>query len=141
MDNNVLASERFYDVIDEIKACGFAKNASYMPPNEYEIAINNLRENYNPRASVRKIINLYDKTAEKLKDREAREFYIFREQNYLLYYQTASPEAILNTDQYFRAVYNKLFKPVKRSRYMDFNQGIDARLINDSNMSRPSEVI
>ncbi|MBQ6773863.1 MAG: hypothetical protein IJP48_07370 [Synergistaceae bacterium] len=140
MDNNVLASARFDDVIDEIKTCGFAKNASYMPPNEYEIAINNLRENYNPRACIRKIIRLYDKAAERLKGREAGEFYIFREQNFLLYYQTASPEAILNADKYFRAIYNKLFKPVKRSRYIDFNQGIDARLINDSNMSRLAEV-
>ena len=139
MDNNVLASQRFDDVIDEIKACGFAKNNGYIHPNEYDIAIKNLRENYNPRACIRKIIKIYDMAAEKLEGQEAGEFYIYREQNFLLYPHTASAEAILRSDEYFRAIYMKLFKPYKRMRYIDFNQGIDARLINDYNMSRLAE--
>lgn len=139
MDNNVLASQRFDDVIDEIKACGFAKNNGYIHPNEYDIAIKNLRENYNPRACIRKIIKIYDMTAEKLEGQEAGEFYIYREQNFLLYPHTASAEAILRSDEYFRAIYSRLFKPYKRMRHIDFNQGIDARLINDYNMSRLAE--
>lgn len=140
MDNNVLASERFDEIIDEIKRCGFAKNSSYLPPNEYEIAIKNLREGFNTRAYVRKIINIYDNIAAKLPDKEAGEFYMFREKNFLLYPETASPEAILEVDEYFRPIQEKFFHPVKRSRYVDFNQGIDARLINDENMSKLAEI-
>ena len=43
-------------------------------------------------------------------------------------------------DSYFRLLYSKHFRPVKRARYVDFNQGIDARLITDSNMQRLSEI-
>ena len=140
MDNNVLASDRFNDVIDEIKRCGFSKGAVYIPPNEYEIAIKNLRENYNVRACIRKIIWIYNRTAQRMTDKEAGEFYSYREKNYLLYPETASRESILEADAYFRPLYAKYFRPVKRSRYVDFNQGIDARLINDSNMKRLAEI-
>ena len=140
MDNNVLASDQFGRIIDEIKRCGFAKGASYLPPNEYATAINNLKENMNTRAYIRKIIALYDLTAAKMTDREAGEFYIYRENHNLLTPESASTEDILEADEYFRPIYAKYFRPVKRSRYVDFNQGIDARLINDNNMKRLAEI-
>ena len=143
MDNNVLASPEFNKIIEEIKDCGFAKGAYYTTPNEYEIAFNNLINNYNQRACVKKIINLYDKLAEKLAKADAKasgEFYIFREDNNLLYYETAEPQDILDADKYFRALYNKYFKAAKRMRFIDFNQGIDARLINDDNMQKLAEL-
>jgi len=61
MDNNVFASKYFNKIIDEIKKCGFGKDATFIPPNEYEIAINNItalkNENRNIRAYTKKIIN------------------------------------------------------------------------------------
>jgi hypothetical protein len=35
MDNNVLASKRLPKIIEDIKSCGFAKNAVYYEPNHY----------------------------------------------------------------------------------------------------------
>nr|MBQ6740244.1 hypothetical protein [Synergistaceae bacterium] len=143
MDNNVLASPEFDKIIEEIKSCGFAKGAYYVKPNEYEIAFNNLKNNFNERACVKKIINLYDNLAERLAKSDAKEsgkFYIFREENNLLYAETASTEDILDADSYFRNLYNKYFKASKRMRFIDFNQGIDARLINDDNMQKLAEL-
>lgn len=140
MDNNVLASDMFDEIIDEIKRCGFAKNASYIPPDEYEIALGNLRDGLNQRAYVRKIIGIYDLTASRMNDKDAGEFYILREKLGLIYPETASPESILSADSYFRPLRAKYFHPVKRARYVDFNQGIDARLITDSNMKRLAEI-
>jgi radical SAM superfamily enzyme YgiQ (UPF0313 family) len=37
MDNNVLASPKFNEIIDEIKAMGFYKGAMYNEPNQYEM--------------------------------------------------------------------------------------------------------
>ena len=77
MDNNVLASERFNEIIDEIKDCGFERGASYVPVSEYEIAIDNLRaskkEYRNVRAYTKKIIELYDKISERLPEEEQAE--------------------------------------------------------------------
>ena len=140
MDNNVLASDCFDEIIDEIKRCGFAKNASYIPPDEYDIALRNLREGFNPRAYVRKIIGIYNLTASKMPEKEQGIFYVYRENNGLIHPETASPEAVIAADSFFRPLRAKYFHPVKRSRYVDFNQGIDARLITDSNMKRLAEI-
>lgn len=140
MDNNVFASRHFAQIIEEIKECGFRKGASYIPASEYEYAIKNLKENYNPRAYIKKIIKLYDKIAERLSDDEAGTFYINREKNGLLYPQTATSEAVLAFDSVAGSLYQKHFRNLKRVRYIDFNQGLDARLATDEKMKKLSEV-
>ena len=140
MDNNVLASTRFGEGIDEILACGFGKGASYMPPDEYAVAVRNLESRCNTRACTRKIVALYDKLASRLPDKDAGDFYVYREANGLLCPESATREAVLAADSYVRPMYAKYFRPVKRTRCVDFNQGIDARLINDDNMSRLAQI-
>lgn len=44
LDNNVLASKYYNQIINEIRDCGFGVGATYTPPNEYEIMINNLKD-------------------------------------------------------------------------------------------------
>ncbi|MDR3365825.1 MAG: hypothetical protein LBO71_02520 [Prevotellaceae bacterium] len=58
MDNNVLASEKFAEIIEDIKSCGFAKNAVYYEPNHYETAIRNLQNNINDNAYIHKTFYL-----------------------------------------------------------------------------------
>ncbi|WP_432748727.1 hypothetical protein [Pectinatus frisingensis] len=58
----------------------------------------------------------------------------------LLYIPTATREAILEFDSIARPLYNKYFKTLKRKRALDFNQGIDARLVTDEKMAKLSEV-
>src|SRR5258706_14302695 len=47
MDNNVLASPKFNEIIDEIKDMGFVKGATYVEPNQLDLAIRNLKESFN----------------------------------------------------------------------------------------------
>lgn len=140
MDNNVFASKCFEQIIDEIKECGYGKGATYVPPSEYDIAIKNLKEGYNPRAYIKKIIKLYDKIAEKLSEVESGEFYLQREERGLLYVETATCEEIYSFDETVRPLYDKFFHKSKRARYIDFNQGLDARLATDERMKKLSEV-
>lgn len=78
---------------------------------------------------------------EKLKDdAEKTELYLKLEEAHCLYYYTASKEDILGLDEYVRPLYDKTHKPSKRKRIVDFNQGIDSRLITKSNMDKLSEV-
>lgn len=140
MDNNVFASACFDTIIDEIKECGFEKGATYIAPNVYEIAMKNLRANYNPRAYIKKIIKLYDQIAIKLPEIDSGKFYLAREENLLLYPETATKDAILAFDDVVRPMYCKLFSHRKRARNIDFNQGVDARLITDSKMKKLVEV-
>ena len=52
-----VAKDGKQEIIDEIKACGFTPNAKLPPVNQYQIAIQNLRDNYNNRAYIRKCIS------------------------------------------------------------------------------------
>ncbi len=140
MDNNVLASDRFDEIVEEIKQCGFEKNAYYIPDSEYDIAYNNLLKKYNTRAYIAKFVKLYDKLQEKLKEEAAGDFYIERAKRGLLYVPTATRDAIMQFDEIARPLFHKHFKQLKRKRSIDFNQGIDARLVTTENMVKLSEV-
>ena len=141
LDNNVLASKCYNQIIDDIKDCGFETGATYLSPNEYDITIKNLRESYNDRAYIRKAIKIYKEIISKLKDNDEKAaLYSLLEEKHCLNYYTASKETILNLDTYIRPLYNKIYKPSKLKRIVDFNQGIDSRLVNDSNMKKLSEV-
>lgn len=141
LDNNVLASKCYDKIIDEIKACGFQRGATYIPPSQYEIAINNLRAGFNDRAYIRKCINIYKALIEKLLPDEKAELYLKLEDLDCLHYETATKEAILSLDEYVAPLYKKHFKHAKKlKRIVDFNQGIDARLVTDANMKKLSEV-
>ena len=141
LDNNVLASKCYDEIIDEIKECGFQRGATYVPPNQYEIAIRNLRDGFNDRAYIRKCVYLYKILIEKLPIEEKTEFYLKLEDADCLHHETATKEAILSLDAYVSPLFDKHFKHSKGlKRIVDFNQGIDARLITDENMKKLSEV-
>ena len=141
LDNNVLASRCYDKIIDEIKACGFGLTATYTSPNEYEIMIQNLRDSYNDRAYIRKAVKLYKEIIDKLKNKEEKTaFYLQVEQHNCLHYYTATKEAILDLDTVAGPLYKSIYFPTKKKRIVDFNQGIDARLITESNMRKLAEV-
>lgn len=140
MDNNVFASSRFFDIIDEIKECGYGKGASYIPPSEYDITIKNIKDKHNERAYIAKMIRLYDKIEEKLPEDEAGDFYSSREIYDLLYVPTATRKSILKFDATAKPLYDKYFRHLEKKRSIDFNQGIDARLVTDDKMKKLAEV-
>jgi hypothetical protein len=141
LDNNVLASHCYDAIIDEIKECGFGAGATYTVPNAYEIAIKNLRDSYNDRAYIKKTVKIYKELIDKIKDEtEKTELYSLLESKHCLYSYTASKEAILELDPVVRPLYDKTHKPSQRKRIIDFNQGIDSRLITAENMTKLAEV-
>ena len=140
LDNNVFASRNFNKIIDEIKECGFERGAMYIPKSEYDIAIRNIRDEYNVRGYTRKIINIYDSISIKLSESEQAIFYLEREKHNLLYAEVATREMIIKFDYIARPLYEKYFKRLKRMRTIDFNQGVDARLVTDRKMEKLAEV-
>jgi hypothetical protein len=144
LDNNIFASTRFNKIIDEIKDCGFQRGAIYTPPNEYAVAIEHLRakkkENRNVRAYTKKIFEIYDRISEKLTEEEQGKFYLEREKANLLCTVYAEIESILDFDKIARPLYDKYFKHSPKARYIDFNQGVDARLVTEEKMKKLSEL-
>jgi hypothetical protein len=140
MDNNVFASKYFDQIIDEIKECGFEHGAMYIRDSEYDVAMRNLREEYNVRAYTKKIIQLYDRISNKLPESEQADFYLKREEKNLLYAEVATLEALIEFDEVARPLHEKYFKRLKRMRIIDFNQGVDARLVTDEKIEKLAEI-
>lgn len=140
LDNNVLASTNYNQIIDEIKNCGFGVGATHLAPNQYNIAIQNLKDSYNDRAYIRKMIKLYKELLEKCDENEKKELFLKLSDSNCLYDYTATKEKILELDEFVRPIYEKYYKVSRHKRIVDFNQGIDSRLINDNNMKKLAEV-
>ena len=140
LDNNVLASIEFNQIIDEIQACGFRKDAMYTAPSKYNVAINGLILGDNDRGYIKTVIGLYKKLMPKLSGDKQTEAYALLQENRLLYVETARKENILKLNDYFKPLFEKYFKSVPKARFVDFNQGVDARLLDDEKMRKLAEI-
>ena len=141
MDNNVLASPKFPEIIQEIKEMGFYKGAMFVPPNEYNIAIRNLRKNTNNKAYTRKIYKLvHSLFSKRLKGQKAQELYDILDKYELLKIETVTKKNILLAHKSIKPIYEKYRDKYPKQRYVDFNQGTDARYVTDEIMKLMSEI-
>ena len=143
MDNNVLASKQLDKIIDDIKKCGFIYGAKYIEPNQYEIAIRNLRLRMNDRAYVRKCFRLLEEINmhKGFKGEIPTIIYGLREKYGLLHPETCTREALLESYRFFAPFFETKYSKKKgRLRYVDFNQGVDARLFNDETVSLLAQI-
>lgn len=140
LDNNVLASPRFPEIIREIKEAGFYKGATFIEPNQLEIAYTNLRAGVNNAAYIRVIYSLTQKLLNKLSQEQQQEIYDLLADHCLLSIETATRDSLLAIENVLLDVYSKHFRSIPKQRYVDFNQGVDARLINEENIKLFSEI-
>ena len=132
MDNNVLASSHFKEIIQEIKDCGFGRGATFVQPNLLDIAAKNLKEGVNDRAYIRKLQSLIYEFYEKLTNKDdSYQVYQIIELYHIKKLLTSKKENLLKAYEEIKPYYDKYFKPSPRQRYVDFNQGVDARLFTE----------
>ena len=140
MDNNVLASEHFPQIIEDIIKCGFGRNAKFVQPDLLAIAIRNLKNNVNDRAYIRKsqamIMDFYNR----LKGEESYHVYKIITKYHISKLLTTRKDALLCAYEEIRDIYAKHFRPTPKIRYVDFNQGVDARLFNKENVALLSRI-
>ena len=148
MDNNVLASGCFERIIDEIAACGFGHGATYIPPNPYEVAYKNLVDGINDRAYIRMMVDLYDALLSKCSNPKICKDVAVRDTLYKKIMDaecdqihTATKVEILKLHEFITPLYKKYaYHPIARQRIVDFNQGVDGRLITPENMRKLAEI-
>lgn len=140
LDNNVLASSDFNEIIDEIIACGFDKKTMYVAPNKYGVAIKGLNFGDNDKGYLKAIIGYYKILMPKLSSEKQLEAYKLLQDNRLLNVETATRDNVLNLDYFFMPLFEKAFKNIPKLRYVDFNQGIDARLLDAEKMRKLAEI-
>ncbi|MCL2291009.1 MAG: hypothetical protein FWC34_09980 [Bacteroidetes bacterium] len=141
MDNNILASKKLHAIIQDIIDSGFGKSDKFIQPNLLEISINNLKNNCNDRAYIRKAQALIMNFYEKLKGEESYHIYkIIFDKYHINKLITTKKDNLLLAYEEIKAIYKKHFRPIPRQRYVDFNQGVDARFFTEEKVHLLSKI-
>ncbi|MDT0646955.1 hypothetical protein RM545_09650 [Zunongwangia sp. F260] len=141
MDNNVLASPKFPEIIQDIKDMGFFKGAKFVEPNQLDIAIRNLKKNDNDIAYIKKCYSLLQEFLNKrVKGENQQIVYDIYEKFGLLKIDSVTKENLLVAYDELKELFERYRNKAPRNRYVDFNQGTDARYVTDENMKLISEI-
>lgn len=140
MDNNVLASDQFPQIIQDIIDCGFERGAKFVQPDLLAIAIRNLKNKVNDRAYIRKAQSMIMDFYNRLKGEESYQVYKIISKYHISKLLTTRKEALLSAYDEIKDIYAKHFRPAPKIRYVDFNQGVDARLFNEENVAQLSRI-
>lgn len=140
LDNNVLASPKLDQIIEEIKSNGFDKKTKYIEPNQLDIAIQNLQQGINDQAYINKSVRIFNGLLNKLKSKERQNVYNLLYEYNLLHNETALKKDVLTAYNTIGPLYEKYRNKVAKQRYVDFNQGIDARLITEKTVNLLSQI-
>lgn len=143
MDNNVLASKNLKDIIDDIVASGFGAGTKFVQPDMLEISIRNLRNRVNDRAYIRKSQALITEFYQKLKPMkgdESYEVYKVMAHYHINKLATTKKENLIAAYEEIKDIYKRHQHPVPKSRYVDFNQGVDARLFTEEIVEQLSRI-
>ncbi len=140
LDNNAFASGNFEKIIDEICNSGFKKGATFIPPNNLDAAVNLLSSGWNDRAYIRLAVRLINTFVEKLDGERHDRVYGLLLDHGVLHDFTATKHGIQSVYEEIKDDYEnaRSKKPVRR--YVDFNQGMDARLATPQNMAKLATV-
>jgi len=142
MDNNVLASPKFPEIIQEIKDMGFYKGATFVEPNQLEIAIRNLKKGINDKGYIRRshelLIAFLDK--KNTKATVMQSYYDALEKYNILKLETTTKKNLIKAYDDVAEIYEKYRYKQPKQRHVDFNQGTDARYVTDELMKLMSEI-
>lgn len=142
MDNNVLASAKFDEIIDDILKAGFAKGAEYLEPDRLGFSIQQLRQKKNIRAYTRKGQREIVKYYQSIKDKElSYKVYNILVDRGLLSIGSTTPKRLIEAYEQIEGDYQKMIARRRpRQRIVDFNQGVDARLFTEHKAKRLGEI-
>ena len=132
MDNNVLASEHFEEIIQEIIDCGFGKGAKYTQPDPMALSARNLLNGVNDKAYIRRLQNVIMDFYTSLTNKDdSYEVYKIIDKNHIRHRLTSKKENLLKAYEELKPIWLKHFHPSIKQRHVDFNQGVDARLFTE----------
>lgn len=138
LDNNVLNTNDLARLVDDLCAAGFARGAKYDDPGAYAIVLMRYRNGDRGEFLNRKMASYLDAFASRIKaasDREAFSRIVEEAKNADDYaaYMLEQAETLAPVIEKYRAKNGT-------ARYLDFNQGVDGRKINDENMAQLSRL-
>lgn len=134
LDNNVLNAPNLTTLVDDLCEAGFAKGATFIDPGVYEIVMNRYKRGDRNVHLNDKLGKYLDSLKKRVPQGQIRDRYI----DLLIDAESSEDYAqfMLNNEMHIRPIVDKYKSKSKKARSLDFNQGIDARRINNENMAQ-----
>ena len=134
LDNNVLNTPNLESLDDDLCAAGFGRGAKYVDPGTYNIVM--MRYHNGDRAEFldKKMIAYLDKFKKRIKSPEKLDTFL----QIVIGAEEAEDYAgyMLEHEDELSPIVEKYRSKTPKARYLDFNQGVDGRKINDDNMTQ-----
>lgn len=140
MDNNVLASPNFPEIIEEIKNMGFAKGAKFKLPNPIDVSFKCLSNSINDKVYIKKTHKLLVEFYDSLDIKSKLIYKEIIEKFSLNCDKDLTKSNIISAYKALQPIISKKWGSRIVNRYVDFNQGIDGRYMNEENVKLLSQI-
>lgn len=138
LDNNVLNAPNLKSLVDDLCLAGFGKGAKFSDPGIYNIIINRYHNGERAYFLDKKLKSYLETFKKRVKSKKLLETFL----SIVIGSEEASnyPEYMLLHEKELSPIIEKYRNKTKKARYLDFNQGVDGRRINEYNMSQLSRL-
>lgn len=132
LDNDVLNTPNLKAFVDDLCTAGFGRGAKYVDPGVYKIVM--MRYHNGDRADFldKKMMRYLEKLKKRIKSAEMLDTFL----QIIIGAEEAESfaEYMLEHESELSPIVEKYRSKTAKARYLDFNQGVDGRKINDENM-------
>lgn len=132
LDNNVLNTPDLETLVDDLCSAGFGRGAKYVDPGDYNIVM--MRYHNGDRAGFldKKMMKYLKEFKKRIKSAKMLDIFL---QIVIGAEEVESlAEYMLEHEAELSPIIEKYRSKTAKARYLDFNQGVDGRKINDTNM-------
>lgn len=134
LDNNVLNTVDLKGLVDDLCTAGFGRGAKYVDPGTYNIVMMRYKNGDRAEFLDKKMAAYLESFKKRIKSAEMLEIFL----QVVIGADDAEDYAqyMLSHEEDLSPIIEKYRSKVKKARYLDFNQGVDGRKINDENMEQ-----
>jgi len=138
LDNNILNAPTLSKIVQDLCKAGFAKGSLFVDPGQYEIVLKRYQRGERSEYLDKKLRVYLNDFKSRIPSGPARRLFL----EILLDSEACGDyaEYVLNTENQVRPLIEKYKNRTPKTRYIDFNQGIDARRIDDKTMKLLSQL-
>lgn len=134
LDNNVLNTVDLKSLVDDLCTAGFGRGAKYVDPGAYNIVMMRYKNGDRAEFLDKKMAAYLESFKKRIKSAEMLETFL----QVVIGAEDAEDYAqyMLEHEEELSPIIEKYRSKAKKARYLDFNQGVDGRKINDENMEQ-----